>query len=52
VSGHSEDDEDQPPTLREQGIIAFDVQNTATAGPLPDLWSPGWDEDDPRHKRR
>jgi hypothetical protein len=52
VSGPSEDDEDLPPTLREQGIIAFEVHNTATAGPLPDGWSSGWADSDPRQARR
>src|ERR1700729_1422267 len=48
VRGDPEDDEDQSPTLRAQGIIAFDVHNTATAGPLPGGWSPGWADSDVR----
>jgi hypothetical protein len=34
VSGPSEDDEDLPPTLREQGVTAFEVRRTPSATPF------------------
>lgn len=52
VSGRPDSNEDVPPTLREQGIIALNVHDTASAGPLPDSWPPDWADSPVRRERR
>jgi hypothetical protein len=47
----ADDDEELPPTLREQGIIALPVHNTGLVGPLP-VDSPGAEGLSPQGRRR
>src|SRR5947199_265120 len=52
VAGDATSEAERRPSLGARGIIAFEVHNTATAGPLPDGWSSGWADSDPRQARR